>query len=102
MAALFARGWPALHASVAAELGFLFVDINMKNNESYRVYRKYLFTSSHRSSRDRPPTYILVDFRGDDFALHGELTGSTTRDCFRVSLEDMAKQSEFARGAEEA
>lgn len=89
-------------ASVAAELGFSFVDINMKNIESYRVYRKYLLY--HRSGRRdiALPTYILVDLRGDDFAVHGELTGSMPRDCFRASLEDMVKQSELARSTQEA
>jgi hypothetical protein len=89
-------------ASVAAELGFSFVDINMKNIESYRVYRKYLLY--HRAGRRdiALPTYILVDLHGDDFAVYGELTGSLPRDCFRASLEDMVKQSELARSTEEA
>ena len=89
-------------ASVAAELGFSFIDINMKNIESYRVYRKYLLY--HRSGRRdiALPTYILVDLRGDDFAVHGELTGSMPRDCFRAPLEDMVKQSELARSTQEA
>ena len=59
--------------SVAAELGFSFVDINMKNIESYGVYRKYLLY--HRSGRREIalPTYILVDLRCDEFTIYGEL-----------------------------
>ena len=89
-------------AAVAAELGFSFVDIDMKNIESYRVYRKYLLY--HRSARKEIalPTYILVDLHGDNFAVHGELTGSMSRRRFRVSLEGMLQQSEFARSAEDA
>jgi hypothetical protein len=89
-------------ASVAAELGFSFVDINMKNIESYRLYRKYLLY--HRTGRREIslPTYILVDLRGDDFAVYGELTGSMSRDRFQASLEDIVKQSKFARSAEKA
>jgi hypothetical protein len=89
-------------ASVAAELGFSFVDINMKNIESYRVYRKYLLY--HRSGRREIalPTYILVDLRGDEFTVYGELTGSMSRGRFRASLEDMVKQGEFAKSSEEA
>jgi hypothetical protein len=89
-------------AAVAAELGFSFVDIDMKNIELYRVYRKYLLY--HRSARKEIalPTYILVDLHGDNFAVHGELTGSMSRRRFRVSLEGMLQQSEFARSAEDA
>lgn len=89
-------------AAVAAELGFSFVDIDMKNIESYRVYRKYLLY--HRSGRREIalPTYILVDLHGDDFTVHGELTGSMPRHRFRVSLEGMLQQSEFATSAEDA
>lgn len=89
-------------ALVAAEFGFSFVDVNMKNIESYRVYRKYLLY--HRSGRREIalPTYILVDLHGDDFAVHGELTGSMPRNCFRASLEDMVNHGESAKTPHEA
>ena len=88
--------------SVAAELGFSFVDINMKNIESYRVYRKYLLYHPSGRREIALPTYILVDLRGDEFTVYGELTGSMSRGRFRASLEDMVKQGEFAKSSEEA
>ena len=89
-------------ASVAAELGFSFVDIDMKNIESYRVYRKYFLY--HRSARREIalPTCILADLHSDNFTVHGELTGLMPRDRFRASLEGMQQQSEFAWSAKDA
>ena len=89
-------------ASVAAELGLSFVDVNLKNIDSYCAYRKYLLY--HRSGRREIalPTYILVDLRGDDFAVHGEMTGSMSRERFRVYLEEMVKQVELARVKDES
>ncbi len=89
-------------AAVAAGLGFSFDDIDMKNIESYRVDRKYLLYRRSARRTIALPTYILVDLHGDDFAFHGELTGSMLRDRFRASLEGMQQQSEFARSVEDA
>ncbi len=69
-------------AAVAAELGFSFVDIDMKNIDSYRVYRKYLLYGRSARREIALPTYSLVDLHGNDFAVHGELTDSMPQDRF--------------------
>ena len=89
-------------AAIAAELGFAFVDIDMKHIESCRVYRKYLLYRRSARRTIALPTYILVDLRGGEFTVYGELTGSMPRGRFRASLEDMVKQGEFAKSSEEA
>jgi hypothetical protein len=76
-------------ASVAAELGLCFLDVNMRNIDSYKLYRKYLLY--HRSGRRTIalPTYILVETQGDEFSVHGELMGLMSLDRFRCSLANL-------------
>jgi hypothetical protein len=76
-------------ASVAAELGLSFLDVDMRNVDSYKLYRKYLLY--HRSGRRTIalPTYILVDMQDDEFSVHGELMGLMSLDRFRCSLANL-------------
>ena len=87
------REMAGFDASVAAELGLSFTDVNMKNIDAYRLYRKYLLF--HRSGRRdiSLPTYILVDFQGDEFAVHGELEGFMPLHSYRAALVEMLEQS---------
>lgn len=82
-------------AAVVTELGLCFLDVNMRNTDSYKLYRKYLLY--HRSGRRTItlPTYILVNMQGEEFSVHGELAGSMSLDHFRCSLVKLLTEDDL-------
>jgi hypothetical protein len=73
---------------VSETLQLDFVDVNMKNPESYKSYRQLLL-QQHPGKREMSlPTYLLVSWKDGDCAVDGEIIGSMPKVVFRDRRTD--------------
>ena len=83
----------AYDSDIANELGISFVDIDMKDIDSYRQYRKYLLRNRSSRREIALPTYLLVDIQQEGFTVDGEIMGSMPLQSFRGCILEMMTQS---------
>lgn len=62
-------------AKTAQSLGLSFLNVNMKNPESYQRYRRILLHQHPLRKNLELPTYILVEDPDSHFRIKGEITG---------------------------
>jgi hypothetical protein len=62
-------------AKTAKSLGLSFLNVNMKNPESYQRYRRILLHQHPLRKNLQLPTYILVEDPDSHFRSKGEITG---------------------------
>lgn len=77
----------AFDARVAASLGLAFVDVDMKDTELYRRYRKVLLERYPLKRELHIPAYLLVEDPEGAFSIHGEIAGPCAEADFTSRLQ---------------
>ncbi|MFQ6540096.1 MULTISPECIES: thioredoxin family protein [Aphanothece] len=93
------RSMSAFDAKVAGDLGLSFVDVDLRNPEVYRRYRKILLTRFPYKQSLALPTYLLVDEPSGDFSILGEVIGGMPEQVFRDGLQALLPPDRAAEGA---
>lgn len=83
---------------MATDMGLEFIDVNMKNLQSYRHYRRILLQQHPLRRELELPTYFLVLDPDGDFHVQGEIVGSMTQENFRQRLEALCSKAASVAG----
>lgn len=84
-------------STVATELGLDFVDVDMRDPESYRPYRPILLRQHPLKTELALPAYLLVNDADGECVIHAEINGAMPRDRFRALVVTQVKHVEQAQ-----
>jgi hypothetical protein len=76
-------------STVATSLGLSFVDVDMKDPQIYRRFRKVLLQLYPLKRELQLPTYLLVDDPEGAFTIHGEVVGPCSKAEFEARLQEL-------------
>ena len=78
-----------IDARVAAGLGLKFIDVDLRNPDSYRHYRPILLRQHPLKSEVALPSYLLVSDLEGDAQVHGEIVGAMPEQEFLSRIQDL-------------
>jgi hypothetical protein len=83
-------------AKTAQSLGLSFLNVNMKNPESYQRYRRILLHQHPLRKNLELPTYILVEDPDSHFRIKGEITGVLPEADFQQRIQALLDSATVA------
>lgn len=75
-----------IDSRVAAGMGLAFIDVDLRNPETYRTYRPILLRQHPLKSGLALPSYLLVSDLEGDAEVQGEIVGAMPEQEFRTCL----------------
>jgi hypothetical protein len=79
--------------SVAGVLGLDFIDVNMKDLDSYLPFRELLLQQHPKKREFSLPTYFLVSELEGNACVHAEIIGAMQEDAFRERLSALIRKT---------
>lgn len=86
-----------IDARVTAELGLDFIDVDLRNPETYRKYRSILLRQHPLKSTLSLPCYLLVSDPEGEAQIHGEIVGAMPEQEFRSRLQSLMDDAASVR-----
>lgn len=74
---------------VAAGMGLAFIDVDLRNPETYRKFRPILLRQHPAKSGLALPSYLLVSDLEGDAEVHGEIVGAMSEQEFRTCIQSL-------------
>lgn len=78
-----------IDSRVAFEMGLAFIDVDLRDPETYRKYRPILLRQHPFKSGLALPSYLLVGDLDGDAAVHGEIVGAIPEQEFRACIQSL-------------
>ena len=78
-----------IDSRVAGEMGLFFIDVDLRDPETYRKYRPILLRQHHLKSGLALPSYLLVGDLEGDAEVHGEIVGAMPEQEFRACIQNL-------------
>ncbi len=79
----------AIDSQVATDMGLAFVNVDMRDPETYRHYRQVLLRRHPSKNMLALPSYFLVSDPEGDAEIYGEVIGSMAEQEFRSMLLEL-------------